>query len=122
MRKLNEVYVTWTSGQVKVVPKSAGIPKGVDNFFDPALWDQSNPAQLLFDWFSTLTAGLYYIEPMNDAYQVWEALCDSIEEFNQFANACLHQMKYDMENYKGDKEFAIRSARRSVRKAVTVDQ
>jgi hypothetical protein len=69
MRKLNEVYVTWTDGRVEVVPKVEGIPKA-DNFFDPALWDQSNLAQLLFDWFSTLAVGLYGIKTMNDAYQV----------------------------------------------------
>lgn len=111
MRRLNEVYVTWTNGRVEVVPKIDGIPRGVDNFFDPAHWDQSNVAQLLFDWFSILTVGLYRIEKMKDPGQVWEELCDSIEEFNEIGNACLRLRHEGERIYEGDKGLLFPSLR-----------
>lgn len=104
--KLNEAYIIWKDGGVDVVPKAAGIPKGVDNFFDPALWDQSDLSHLLFEWFAILTIGQYDIEPMKCPLNVWEALCESIDEFAEVSKGWRHTQPEDEAwTYKGDRQF-----------------
>jgi len=77
--KLDDVYVAWNSKDIWLVPKTKGEPKH-GHFFDADDWDQSDVAELFFDWFTILSVGFYEV-PAHDPGDVFSTLSE-IEEFN----------------------------------------
>lgn len=107
--KLNDVYITWKDGKVRIVKKSEvllyvtkdrdrrlkgalkrereNITPGakklvVDGFFDPADFDQSNLCGLFCQCYTALTAGLWEVPTMLSASRTYFTLVDEIEEFS----------------------------------------
>jgi hypothetical protein len=119
--KLKDVYITWKNGEVEVVAKSDGIPKGADNYIDPDLWDQSDLPRLFSQWFAALACGHYNLPTVNDPQSLYDELC-SLDEFDKLiGEEKLLQKSYQLgSSYIGDREFTDKEFEEHVkRKAET---
>jgi hypothetical protein len=87
--KLKDVYIAWDkvdpksddmSTKLRVTAKALGVPDA-ENFFDPALWDQSNLAHLFLQWFTMITmVGEWDVLPVESPRDAYDELC-KIAEF-----------------------------------------
>jgi hypothetical protein len=89
---------------VTIAAKALGVPHDVDNFIDPALWDQSNLYLLFFQWFEAFACGHWELPIVRDPGDLYDEFL-KIDEFSKLIDGKLLRKGYKGVGYFGDREF-----------------